>query len=125
MSFSPGAVVAVPFPYADALAEKRRPAVVISSPLLERDHGLVWLAMITSTSRAWRGDVPIEDVKAAGLPVPCAVRPAKVATVSLGRIQRKLGELRPEDWKAVRESLHRYIPAIEVGAPVTRRGRSR
>lgn len=110
MSFSPGEVVAVPFPYTDTLAEKRRPAVVVSSPLLERDHGLVWLAMITSTSKGWQGDVPISDLKAAGLPVACVVRPAKIATVSVGRIRRKLGRLRPADWRGVRESLGRYTP---------------
>ncbi len=36
MSFAPGDVVVVPFPYTDALAEKRRPAVVVSSQRLER-----------------------------------------------------------------------------------------
>lgn len=107
MSLSPGDVVAVPFPYTDALAEKRRPAVVVSSAVLERDHGLVWLAMITS-SKGWQGDVPISDLKAAGLPVSCVVRPAKIATVSVERIHRKLGRLRPADWKGVRESLGRY-----------------
>lgn len=108
MSFSPGEVVTVPFPYTDALAEKRRPAVVVSSPILERDHGLVWLAMITSSSKGWQGDVPIADLTAAGLPVSCVVRPAKIATVSVKRIHRRLGRLRPADWKGVRESLGRY-----------------
>jgi mRNA interferase MazF len=108
MSFAPGDVVVVPFPYTDALAEKRRPVVVVSSPLLQRDHGLVWLVMITSTSKGWRGDVPITDLEAAGLPVRCVVRPAKIATASVQRIQRRLGALRPADWKAVRSTLARY-----------------
>jgi mRNA interferase MazF len=108
MSFSPGDIVTVPFPYTDSLAEKRRPAVVVSSRRLERDHHLLWLAMITSSSRGWRGDVPISDLKAAGLPVRCVVRPAKIATASIARIRRKLGALRPADWRAVREGLARY-----------------
>ncbi len=110
MSFAPGDVVAVPFPYTDTLAEKRRPAVVVSSSLLERDHGLVWLAMITSSSKGWHADVPISDLEAAGLPVACVVRPAKIATVSVERIHRKLGKLRRADLKAVRENVGRYLP---------------
>jgi mRNA interferase MazF len=40
-------VVVVPFPYADRLAEKCRPALVISNRKLAA-HGLLWVAMITS-----------------------------------------------------------------------------
>lgn len=108
MTLTPGDVVVVPFPYSDALAEKKRPAVVVSSRQLERDHGLVWLAMITSTSRLWKGDVPVTDLHAAGLPTSCSVRSAKVATVSVERIDRRIGSLRASDWKAVRAALDRY-----------------
>ena len=111
MSFSPGDVVAVPFPYPDALAEKRRPAVVVSSPRLERDHGLIWLAMVTSTARHWRGDVRITNLETAGLPVRCVVRPTKIACVGAQRVLRKLGTLHAEDWMAVRATLARYCAA--------------
>lgn len=110
MALAPGDVVVVPFPYTDVLAEKKRPAVVVSSRQLEKDHGLVWLAMVTSTSRPWRGDVPVTDLRAAGLPTRCAVRSAKLATVSVRRIDRKIGSLRPADWRAVRAELERYSP---------------
>jgi mRNA-degrading endonuclease toxin of MazEF toxin-antitoxin module len=40
-------IVVVPFPYADRLAEKRRPALVISNRKLV-PFGLIWVAMITS-----------------------------------------------------------------------------
>jgi mRNA interferase MazF len=43
-------VVIVPFPYSDRLAEKRRPALVISNRRLQ-SHGIVWLAMITSAGK--------------------------------------------------------------------------
>ena len=108
MVLAPGDVVVVPFPYTDVLAEKRRPAVVVSSRQLEKDHGLVWLAMVTSTSRPWRGDVPVTNLHAAGLPTNCSVRSAKLATVSVLRIARKIGSLRPGDWQAVRAELKRY-----------------
>jgi mRNA-degrading endonuclease toxin of MazEF toxin-antitoxin module len=111
MSFAPRDVVAVPFPYADPLAEKRRPAVVVSSPRLEQDHGLVWLVMVTSTSTRWRGDVRVTDLEAAGLPVRCVVRPTKIACVGVQRVLRKLGTLGAADWAAVRATLARYRAA--------------
>ena len=50
-------VVIVPFPYADRLAEKRRPALVISGPKLA-PYGLIWVAMITSAeNEPWPSDV--------------------------------------------------------------------
>jgi mRNA interferase MazF len=111
MPFAPGDVVVVPFPYADALAEKRRPAVVVSAPHLEVDHAIVWLAMVTSTSQRWRGDVPVTDLASAGLATECFVRPAKIATASVSRIVRKAGALRGADWRAVRTVLDRYFAA--------------
>src|ERR1041385_383118 len=44
--FDPFDIVVVPFPYADRLAENRRPALVISNRKLA-GHGLIWVAMIT------------------------------------------------------------------------------
>jgi len=111
MSYAPGDVVTVPFPYTDALAEKRRPAVIVSSPRLERDHGLVWLVMVTSTTRRWRGDVRVTDLETAGLPVRCVVRPTKIACVGAQRVLRRLGTLDVEDWRAVRATLARYRAA--------------
>lgn len=106
MSFAPFDVVVVPFPYAERLAEKRRPAIVISAPNLEKRHGLVWLAMVTSASNpAWRDDVLVSDLKVAGLPAPSRIRPAKIATVDAARIVRRIGKLSAKDAKAVRETL--------------------
>jgi len=106
MAFAPFDIVVVPFPYADRLAEKRRPAVVVSAPALERRHGLVWLAMVTSASNpAWRGDVVIGDLKSAGLPAPSRIRPAKLATVDAARIVRRIGKLDAGDRSSLRTSL--------------------
>ena len=44
-------IVVVPVPYADRLAEKRRPALVISNRKLA-PFGLIWVAMITSAENA-------------------------------------------------------------------------
>jgi mRNA interferase MazF len=87
-------VVLVPFPYSDRLAEKRRPALVVSSPWLRDEFGLVWLAMITSRANPpWGCDVEIRDLLAAGLPAPSVIRPAKLATIEPERIIRGIGTI--------------------------------
>ena len=48
-------VVIVPFPYTDHLAEKRRPALVVSADAFNRKHGLLWVAMITSAAKSALG----------------------------------------------------------------------
>jgi mRNA interferase MazF len=87
-------VAVVPFPYADQLAEKRRPALVISSAAFQVRTGLVWVAMITSAINArWQDDVVIADHNACGLPAPSVIRPAKIATIDSARFVAKLGML--------------------------------
>lgn len=103
-------VVVLPFPYADRLAEKRRPAVVISRKNLARDHGIVWVAMITSADNAgWRTDIPIADVGAAGLTAASVIRPAKIATVDLTRIIRRAGTISGEEARRFKDELAGYF----------------
>ena len=72
---------------------KDRPALVISSRKLAA-QGLIWVAMITSTDiEAWPSDVLIADLKRAGLPARSVVRPAKIACIEAGRIDRSVGRL--------------------------------
>jgi mRNA interferase MazF len=108
MSFAPFDVVLVPFPYVERLAEKRRPAVVISAPDVESRYGLVWLAMVTSAANApWDCDIVISNLKVTGLPAPSRVRPAKIATADATRIVRRVGALASADAKALTEMLRR------------------
>lgn len=92
-TFLPGDVVKVPFPYTDRPTRQRRPALIVSTPDLQRQHGLSWVLMITSAAnRGWEGDVDIADIALAGLPAPSVVRTAKIATIDsrdaghLGRV---------------------------------------
>ncbi|WP_424592601.1 type II toxin-antitoxin system PemK/MazF family toxin [Bradyrhizobium sp.] len=102
-------VVVVPFPYADRLAEKRRPALVISSRRLA-PFGLIWVAMITSADNApWPCDVIIADLTRAGLPAPSVVRTAKIACIEPGRIERRAGRLDKVTAKAVAQKLNGFL----------------
>jgi mRNA interferase MazF len=111
--YAPWDIVVVPFPYTDRASDKRRPALVISRPALEKAHALTWLLMITSRdNRGWAGDVEISDAGDAGLPLQSIVRPAKIATVDTDRIVRRLGKLSSPDRRAVLGALQRYIVPV-------------
>ena len=102
-------VVVVPFPYADRLAEKRRPALVISGPKLA-PYGLIWVAMITSAeNERWSSDVAISDLDRAGLPASSLVRPAKIACIDPARIERRAGRLDKTASKLVAQRLRGFL----------------
>lgn len=98
-------VVLVPFPYSDRLAEKRRPALVISHDDLPDIMGRVWVAMITSAATSLLGDARIDDLSQAGLPVASTLRASKIATLDSDRVIRSLGRLSPRDEGAARAAL--------------------
>ena len=107
--FQPFDVVVVPFPYADRLAEKRRPALVVSGAKLAQ-HDLIWLAMITSADNApWTTDIPLADLKRAGLPAPSVVRPAKIACIEPGPIDRRIGRLDKAAARQVSRRLRSFL----------------
>jgi mRNA interferase MazF len=107
--YAAGDVVVVPFPYADRLAEKRRPALVVSGPQLARFR-LLWVVMITSAeNRAWSCDVPIGNLTGAGLPAPSVVRPAKVACIEPARILRRAGRLDPAAMRMVARQVREFV----------------
>ncbi|MFT3907117.1 MAG: type II toxin-antitoxin system PemK/MazF family toxin [Steroidobacteraceae bacterium] len=92
-NFRQGDVVKVPFPYTDRATRQFRPALVIAAGNLETAHGLLWVLMITSAeNRGWPGDIAINNLAAAGLPVPSVVRTAKIATIEAADAAR-LGKI--------------------------------
>ncbi|HTQ98522.1 MAG TPA: type II toxin-antitoxin system PemK/MazF family toxin [Candidatus Acidoferrum sp.] len=100
-NFKQGDVVRVPFPYTDQAARQYRPALVIAGGKLEADHGLLWVLMITSArNRGWPGDVVINNLSTAGLPVASVIRTAKIATIKAGDAAR-LGKVTPATMKLV------------------------
>lgn len=102
-------IIVVPFPYADRLAEKRRPALVISNRKLT-PFGLIWVAMITSADNApWSCDVVIANLARTGLPAPSVVRTAKIACIEPARIERRAGRLDKATAKAVAQKLRGFF----------------
>ena len=94
-------VVAVPFPFMERPAVKRRPALVISTEQFNaaNDHSV--MAMITTAMlESWPSDYALVKPRDAGLNVECYVR-WKIFTLPNALITSKIGELADED----RESL--------------------
>ena len=109
LEFAQGDIVVVPFPYTDRQSEKRRPALVISNGKVSRDHGLVWLAMITSSgNQKWAGDIEIVG-ETTGLASPSLIRTAKLATVDKSRIIRVAGKVSEEIWSKVFSALQQNL----------------
>lgn len=99
---SPGDVVIVPFPFTDRDAAKRRPALVCSSEKFNRQAQHLVLTMITtSTHSPWPGDVPIGDLKSAGLPEASVVR-WKLFTLDASFVLKRAGKLSSRDRAACR-----------------------
>ncbi len=94
-------VVAVPFPFMERPAVKRRPALVISTKEFNatNDHSI--LAMITTAMlEKWPSDYALLRSRDAGLNVACSVR-WKIFTLPNSLIAKKLGELADEDREAL------------------------
>jgi mRNA interferase MazF len=106
LSFATFDVVVVPFPHSDKLAEKRRPALVVSAPALGDELDRIWVAMIT-TDRGRRliGDAAITDLTAAGLPAESLVRASKIATIEVNQVLRRAGRLSEQDLAAATKAL--------------------
>lgn len=98
MTYEPGQVVRVPFPFTDREARKNRPALVLSSARhFNSASGHLLLAMITSAKNPpWPLDCPIEDRASAGLPAPSVIR-CKLFTLDARLIRGPLGRLSHAD----------------------------
>ena len=87
-------IVVVPFPYSDQLAEKRRPALVVSSNAFNKKHGLLWVVMITSATNPKKSDdIALTATGKTGLPVASLIRPSKIATIEPNRVVRVAGKI--------------------------------
>ena len=108
MIIAPFDVVVVPFPYSDRLAEKRRPALVVSAPPLNDVLDRLWVAMITSAGGSLiYGDLEVWNLTAAGLPAASILRASKLATIDRDRVLRIAGRLDAQDRAAAMEVLRR------------------
>jgi len=102
-------IIAVPFPFTDRDAAKRRPALVISNELFNNQHDQLVLAMITTTTNnVWLSDVPLNYWQEAGLKVACHFR-LKLFTLDQNMVLKTIGHLSSQDIKSVQAILAKYV----------------
>ncbi|MBE9033865.1 type II toxin-antitoxin system PemK/MazF family toxin [aff. Roholtiella sp. LEGE 12411] len=89
-----GNVISVPFPFSDASATKRRPALVIA----ESDSNNIMVCPITSKpGRDYAIKLEDQDFRVGKLNLsPCYIRPNIIATVDKRNVIRRLGKLKNE-----------------------------
>jgi len=106
VSFELFAVVRVPFPFTHREATKNRPALVVSDrAAFNRPAGHSVMAMITSAGHApWPLDVPLGDLKSAGLPAPSIVR-FKLFTLDHRLVRGTLGHLAEKDQATTQKAM--------------------
>jgi mRNA interferase MazF len=94
-------VIAVPFPFMERPAVKRRPALVISTTAFNEANGHSIMAMITAALLdRWPSDYQLTDPRSAGLNVDCFVR-WKVFILPNSMVVKKIGELTGKDRSAI------------------------
>ena len=99
----------VPFPYSDQLAEKRRPALVVSGNKFNARSGYLWVMMITSKVENSPPDIVMLDHSKAGLSKPSVVRAAKLATIESGRVIRVAGSVDAKTIGAVKKVMNSIL----------------
>lgn len=105
-SYKFGDVVLVPFPFTDQSSVKKRPAVVVSSDAYHRDRPDIIIMAITSQMRPTQtvGETPVQNWQDAGLLKPSTIKPL-IATIELGLILNKLGQLKENDLAELKRSI--------------------
>jgi mRNA interferase MazF len=113
-TFAPWDIVRIEFPYADQVASRRRPALVVGIPEINLRFSVLWVLMITSARhRMWPRDVAIADLAAAGLSRPCFVRTEKIATVD-ARFATALGRLQSPERVLVAQHLRSLLQEVLI-----------
>ena len=112
MSYKPGEIVVVPFPFIDKPVQKLRPALVLSNnPDGGAGNHLV-LVMITSAKRSrWESDIILKEWQIAGLKAESIVR-WKIFTIESVLIKERRGKLSPNDFKAVGAGFSNIFPLL-------------
>ena len=97
ISYHPGDLVLVAFPFADGGPGKLRPALV----MVDAGDSDVIVARITTQSHQSTFDLQISNWQKSGLLASSYVRLHKLATLEKSLISRKLGELTLKDRQSV------------------------
>ncbi len=107
MTCEPGALVLVPFPYADLATTKKRPVLVLTSP--DRHGDFIGLAVTSVPTVDHAVQVGAGDLSSGSLPRTSWIRVDKIFTLAEGAVIRRFGMLSAEAFALVLDRLCRTI----------------
>lgn len=107
------AIVVVPFPFTDIATTKRRPALILSDAVaFNAPMGHSVMAMITTATHSpWALDLPISNLKAAGLKVPSIIR-MKLFTVDHSLVVKQVGKLAAAEQVKIEQALSKLFKVV-------------
>ncbi|BAY07851.1 type II toxin-antitoxin system PemK/MazF family toxin [Calothrix sp. NIES-2098] len=89
-----GDIISVPFPFSDASATKRRPALVIAE---SDSHNIIICPITSKPGRDYAIKLEDQDFRVGKLNLsPCYIRPNIIATVDKSNVIRQIGKLKDE-----------------------------
>jgi mRNA interferase MazF len=103
MSFSISEVVLLPIPFSDLTSRKVRPAVIVGLSTFAGD-----LLVVPISSQMQNVDLTLVDWKAAGLNVPCGIKP-QLATIEGKLVRKTIGTLSRRDYEAGKGRLRAWF----------------
>jgi mRNA interferase MazF len=105
ITYNPGDVVLVPFPFTDLSTSKQRPCFVISSSDFNLSHSDVIALAITSqipdNFSIYEFKLPEKEQLACGLPKPSIIKLGKIVTLDQRLIKKSLGKMTADSTKKV------------------------
>ena len=97
ISYKPGDVILVPFPFTDFATSKRRPALVISNQHYHRLYNDLIIVAITSQHPYVLAEneylLSSKDQKSAGLPKLSKIKTGKIISIDKQIVIKKLGKI--------------------------------
>lgn len=108
--YKPFSILVVPFPFTDSSQKKKRPALVVSSKIYQKETDHISLLMITSSLHSqWYGDHLITELEPTGLTSKSIVR-QKIFTIDMRLIVKEIGILSEKDKHDVLKKIQEHIP---------------
>ena len=109
MIYSPFDIIKIPFPLTDKVKSKKRPALVLSHEVFQKETGHVALLMITSAKHStWFGDYVLKNTEGTGLSQAVIIR-QKIFTLDLRLVEKCIGKLSKKDSDAITVILKKSI----------------
>jgi mRNA interferase MazF len=103
MSFLINEVILLPIPFTDSTSRKVRPAIIVGHSSFAGD-----LFVVPISSQLQNADVLLLDWKAAGLNVPCGIKP-QLATIESNLVIKKIGVLSTRDRDSCKNRLRAWL----------------